>query len=122
MFADQARVIIQTKWEFHIPSNFFSVDCVWSGWSDNGACSKTCGGGTKSQIRSKIIVEKNSGSCIGSSKRYGISCNTNYCPGRSSQRLLNRWTSQLDLGCTTGCLERVVSVHNFGALKIFNAS
>ena len=29
-----------------------------------------------------------------------------------SQRLLNRWTSQLDLGCTTGCLERVVSVHN----------
>jgi hypothetical protein len=28
------------------------------------------------------------------------------------QRLLNRWTSQLDLGCTTGGLERVVSVHN----------
>ena len=28
------------------------------------------------------------------------------------QRLLNRWTSQLDLGCTTGWLERVVSVHN----------
>ena len=26
--------------------------------------------------------------------------------------LLNRWTSQLDLGCTTGGLERVVSVHN----------
>jgi hypothetical protein len=29
--------------------------------------------------------------------------------------LLNRWTSQLDLGSTTGGLERVVSVHNFGA-------
>ena len=28
------------------------------------------------------------------------------------QGLLNRWTSQLDLGCTTGWLERVVSVHN----------
>ena len=28
------------------------------------------------------------------------------------QGLLNRWTSQLDLGCTTGGLERVVSVHN----------
>ena len=26
--------------------------------------------------------------------------------------LLNRWTSQLDLGSTTGGLERVVSVHN----------
>ena len=26
--------------------------------------------------------------------------------------LLNRWTSQLDLGCTTGGLERVVSVHD----------
>ena len=28
------------------------------------------------------------------------------------QGLLNRWMSQLDLGCTTGGLERVVSVHN----------
>ena len=28
------------------------------------------------------------------------------------QGLLNRWTSQLDFGCTTGGLERVVSVHN----------
>ena len=28
------------------------------------------------------------------------------------QRLLNRWTMQLDLGSTTGCLQRVVSVHN----------
>ena len=27
------------------------------------------------------------------------------------QGLLNRWTSQLDLGCMTGGLERVVSVH-----------
>ena len=26
--------------------------------------------------------------------------------------LLNRWMSQLDLECTTGGLERVVSVHN----------
>ena len=32
-----------------------------------------------------------------------------------SQGLLNRWTSQLDLECTTGGLERVVTVHNFGA-------
>ena len=29
--------------------------------------------------------------------------------------LLNRWTSQLDLGSMTGGLERVVSVHNFGS-------
>ena len=28
------------------------------------------------------------------------------------QGLLDRWTSQLDLGITTGCLEREVSVHN----------
>ena len=31
---------------------------------------------------------------------------------RLVQGLLNRWTSQLDLGCTTEGLERVVSVHN----------
>ena len=29
-----------------------------------------------------------------------------------SQGLLNRWTSQLDLGITAGGLERAVSVHN----------
>ena len=32
--------------------------------------------------------------------------------GKLSQGLLNRWTSQLDLGCATGGLERIVSVHN----------
>ena len=37
---------------------------------------------------------------------------TNKTKGQIIQRLLNRWTSQLDLGCTTGGLERVVSVHN----------
>ena len=31
---------------------------------------------------------------------------------KSIQGLLNRWTSQLGLGCTTGGLERVVSAHN----------
>ena len=35
-----------------------------------------------------------------------------FFPAAIRQRLLNRWTSQLDLGCTTGWLERVVSVHN----------
>ena len=32
--------------------------------------------------------------------------------GWMTQGLLNRWTSQLDLSCTIGGLERVVSVHN----------
>ena len=35
-----------------------------------------------------------------------------YDPCHVIQGLLNRWMSQLDLGCTTGGLERVVSVHN----------
>ena len=34
-------------------------------------------------------------------------------PGVVTQRLLNRWTSQLDLGCTTGWLERAVSLNNY---------
>ena len=38
--------------------------------------------------------------------------NDNFCSVLLNQGLLNRWTSQLDLGCTTGGLERVVSVHN----------
>ena len=32
--------------------------------------------------------------------------------GWMTQGLLNRWTSQLDLSCTIGGLERVVSEHN----------
>ena len=32
--------------------------------------------------------------------------------GEINQGLLNRWTVQLGLGCTTGGVERVVSVHN----------
>ena len=39
-------------------------------------------------------------------------CKTDYSRSGVMQRLLNRWTVQLDLGCTTGGLERAVLVHN----------
>ena len=36
-----------------------------------------------------------------------------------AQRLLNRWTSQLDLSCMTGEFERVVSVHNIAKILLY---
>ena len=39
-------------------------------------------------------------------------CVRGYIIGKFRQRRLNRWKSQLDLGCTTGCLVRVVSIQN----------
>ena len=44
------------------------------------------------------------------SKEKGVKLHTHADPPSVlGQTLLNRWTSQLDLGSTTGCLERIVS-------------
>ena len=43
---------------------------------------------------------------------YGSDIDGIVCVGQIGQGLLNRWTSQLDLGITAGGLERAVSVHN----------
>ena len=55
------------------------VDCVWSDWQ-NGKCSVTCGGGTRTNNRSKLVVEKNGGVCVGESTKQE-NCNEMKCPG-----------------------------------------
>ena len=63
--------------------NIASVDCKWGAWRDPGACSKSCGGGTRSKIRVKLVEEKNGGQCIGKSIAFEL-CNMNSCPGKIS--------------------------------------
>ena len=87
------------KFPFLLPnvSNFFDwfltynrhfpflhlVDCQWDSWEPYSACSKTCGGGTKTKSRTKSVVENSSGSCSGSST-YTKACNAEECPSKSS--------------------------------------
>ena len=66
--------------------NIASVDCKWGAWRDPGACSKSCGGGTRSKVRVKLVEEKNGGQCIGKSIAFEL-CNMNSCPGKISDRI-----------------------------------
>ncbi|XP_026818119.1 papilin isoform X3 [Rhopalosiphum maidis] len=55
----------------------------WSPWSDDGQCSRSCGGGVAFQTR-RCLTSRQDGSedCTGSSKRY-YSCNIQECPRKS---------------------------------------
>lgn len=55
------------------------VDCGYSGWSNWGACSKTCGGGTQTRTRSILQEPKNGGNPCGELEQTQ-SCNTQGCP------------------------------------------
>ena len=58
---------------------FFLVNCQWGEWNEDSKCSKTCGVGTQTRSRSKIVTEKYGGKCYGSSTQT-ISCNKGDCP------------------------------------------
>ena len=54
-----------------------TVNCVWSSWHDGG-CSKACGGGERTKVRYKIVVEGKGGLCFGGFK-IKENCNTHPC-------------------------------------------
>ena len=87
------RVYCNAKW---CPSKFFlqslsvneavitclsSVHCEWGDWNDFSKCSKSCGSGTQTRSRTKIVTEKHGGSCSGLSTEKR-SCNTQNCPSK----------------------------------------
>ena len=53
------------------------VNCTWGPWTI-GACSQTCGGGTRVKSRTKTIQEANGGTCNGQPTIVEY-CNTNKC-------------------------------------------
>ena len=58
---------------------YTAVNCVWNDWR-LGDCSKTCGTGTRTNTRTKLIEENNVGICSG--QTFEIEeCNTQNCPG-----------------------------------------
>ena len=58
------------------------INCEWNEWQI-GECSKTCGGGTRSNNRTKNVEEMHGGVCEGEST-VNEPCNTQDCPGSIS--------------------------------------
>ena len=70
------------------------MDCKWTDWQI-GQCSVTCGGGTRTNTRSKSVEENNGGKCTGDSTAQE-NCNDQSCPGN------------IDLYCETTIMTKVI--------------
>ena len=57
------------------------VHCQWGSWESTGGCSRSCGGGTRTKIRSKTRIEVNT-PCSGLATKVEP-CNTAKCQGKS---------------------------------------
>ena len=58
------------------------VDCVWSEWTDWGACSETCNGGTQDRVRVQTEEQSLGGRpCTGFDTEFQP-CMTDPCPGK----------------------------------------
>ena len=62
------------------------VDCVWTDWKP-GRCSVTCGLGIRIDTRSKLIEEKNRGTCLGESS-ITSECQDQTCSGHIDRVLI----------------------------------
>lgn len=57
-----------------------AINCQWNSWTFTDSCSKSCNGGTRTKVRTKLIPETNGGICSGESYETE-KCNTQDCPG-----------------------------------------
>lgn len=71
------------------------TDCVVSGWSNDGRCSKSCGGGKQKQIR-QITTQPEYGGNSCPSLSQEIDCNTHPCP-------VNCAYDWVETGCSKEC-------------------
>ena len=65
-----------------IIANVDAIYCEWNEWQ-NGVCSKECGGGIRTQFRTKNITEAHGGTCEGESV-LREPCNQHECASKSS--------------------------------------
>ena len=75
----QNYFIYQITWRIYF--SLFKVDGDWGNWGNYGACSKTCGGGTKERTRKCDNPAPAHGGkgCEGSASQ-SLECNTLKCP------------------------------------------
>jgi len=82
----------------HCTNGLCTTDCVWKQWGDWSPCSRTCGGGYASRLRSEEIPAINGGKfCDGSSKEETV-CNATACPLDCALSEWSEWTN-----CTRTC-------------------
>ena len=67
---------------------FLAVQCVWDDWNI-GACSKSCGTGTRTNNRTKLIVESGGGNCTGQHTETEV-CGVTECPGNINRKPLHQ--------------------------------
>ena len=74
--------------------------CYYNAWGLWSSCTKTCGSGTQTRSRTKLITESCGGTCNdGSSKTR--SCNTNCCPINCVMNSWGSWSTNCPCGSTT---------------------
>ena len=56
------------------------VDCEWNDWI-NGTCTKSCGGGTRTNTRTKKVSAAHGGEDCDGPAAIKDSCNVQNCPG-----------------------------------------
>ena len=58
-----------------------AIHCEWDEWT-LGECSDSCGTGTRTNTRTKTVVEANGGTCTGQPTEIEP-CNTHPCPSKT---------------------------------------
>ena len=60
----------------------FSVDCVWSDWSDWDTCTVTCGGGTQGKTRTEAVAADYGGVECDGDAAASQACGEDPCPSK----------------------------------------
>ena len=76
LFIIKYMIILTANYKFWIPA----VHCVWDEWI-LGECSTTCGAGTRTNTRVKLVEESNGGTCDGKPTEIE-GCQTGECPSK----------------------------------------
>jgi len=63
-----------------LTTNPFAVHCEWNDWV-YGECSDSCGTGTRTDTRNKLVIEAHGGHCTGQPTKIE-ECNTTPCPSK----------------------------------------
>ena len=67
----------------HLNFNDVEVDCTWAPWKSWSICTKSCGGGTRTKNRTKLVIEAYGGTCLGNQTETQV-CNEKKCPGTNT--------------------------------------
>jgi len=77
-------------------------DCVWGRWTEDSACSVTCGGGEKSRTRIVTQASRNGGRpCAEKDSMRVQACNTQACPTTARDCEFSGWNDWLQ--CSVRC-------------------